>query len=126
MSLSETQHTGEFLLDEPSSQISRETVTVTAAAATKLQPGHVLAQLAADSTYVEYDNAGTDGSETAAAILYGEVDNTDGDAPANFTAVVVKRLAAVRKADLKWKSGLVDADKTAAYADLAANLVIAR
>jgi len=125
MSLTETQHPGEFILAEPEPKLSRETVTVTAPAATKLEPGHVMAKLAATGKYVEYDNAGSDGSEEAHGILYGEVDNTAGVAPADFTAVVVTRLAAVRKDDLQWNSGVDASGKTAAYTDLAANHVIA-
>lgn len=124
-SLTERQHTGEFIVDEPSTKISRQKVTVTVAASTRLQPGHVLAKLSASGKYVEYDNSGSDGSEAAAGVLYGELDNSAGGAPADFTGVVVTRLAAVRKADLKWFSGAVDADKTAAYADMATSLLIA-
>lgn len=125
--LNEGQHTGEFLLSEPAPLISRGPTaeTVTVAAATKLESGHVLGQLSADSKFVEFDNAGSDGSEQAAGILYNECDNSAGVAPADFQATVIKRLAAVRKADLKWKSTLEAADKTAAYADLAAALIIA-
>ena len=37
MALTEGQYPGEFVLEEPAPKISRETVTVTVAAATKLQ-----------------------------------------------------------------------------------------
>lgn len=124
--LTELQHTGEFILAEPEPLISRAKVTVTVAAATRLQAGHVLAQLSATSKYVEYDNAGSDGSEEAAGILYDELDNTDGLTDTDFTATVVVRSCAVAKALLKWNSGVDSAGKTAAYADLAATQVIAR
>ena len=88
-SLTERQHTGEFIVDEPSTKISRQKVTVTVAASTRLQPGHVLAKLSASGKYVEYDNSGSDGSEAAAGVLYGELDNSAGGAPADFTGVVV-------------------------------------
>ncbi len=127
MSLSELQYPGEFIIAEPAEEISREEVTVTAPAATRLQPGMVLGQLSATEKYVPYDNAGTDGSESAAGILYSECDNTDGVGAVDFTsAVIVKRVAAVRKGDLKWDSGVDTAGKTAAYADLAALMIIAR
>lgn len=126
MALTEGQNAGEFILAEPEPKISRETVSVTVGAATKLQPGHVLGQLSATGKYVEYDNAGSDGSEEAAGILYGELDNSAGVAPADFTGVIVARLAAVRKGDLKWNSGVDGAGKTAAYADLAALMILAR
>lgn len=126
MSLSEGQYASEFVLEEPAPKISREVVTVTVAAATKLEAGHVLAQLSGTGKYVEYDNAGSDGSEEAAGILYSELDNSAEAAPADFTkAVVVVRLAAVRKADLQWNSGVDASGKTAAYADLKALMILA-
>lgn len=126
MSLTESQHTGEFIIAEPEPKISRQTVTVTVAAGVKLEPGHVMSALAATGKYVEYDNAGTDGSESADGVLYGECDNTAGVAPADFTAVVLTRLAVVRKADLQWASGVDAGGKTAAYSDLAASMLIAQ
>lgn len=127
MSLTERQHAGEFILAEFDPQVTREKVTLTVAAATRLQSGHVLGVLSATGKYVEYDNAGSDGSEAAAAILYDEVDNTDGEAPADFEAVVLRRgPAAVRKGDLQWNPGVDASGKTAAYTDLAALNVIAR
>lgn len=126
MSETEGKNTGEFILAEPATEISRDTVTVTVAAATKLLPGRVLAQLSGTGKYVDYDNAGSDGSEEAAGILYSELDNSAADAPADFTGVVVARLAAVRKADLSWNSGVDTNGKTAAYADLAALFIVAR
>lgn len=124
--LTEGQYPGEFILSEAPGTLSRETVTVTAPASTKLQPGHVMAKLTATGKYVEYDNAGSDGSEEAAGILFTECDNSDDETTTDFTAVVVVRAAEVRKSDLQWKSGLVDNDKTAAYTDLAASHLIAR
>jgi hypothetical protein len=127
MALTETQHTGEFIIRETGGpELTRETVTVTVATATKLQPGHVLAKLSATGKYVEYDNSGSDGSEIAYAILYAELDNSAGGAPADFTGVVVARLAAVRKAGLKWNSGVDASGKTAAYADLLGQFIVAR
>jgi len=124
--LTEGQYPGEFILEEPAPKISREIVTVTVDTATKLEPGHVLAQLSSGSKFVDYDNAGTDGSEEAAGILYNECDNSAGGAPVDFdAAVVVVRLAAVRKADLKWNSGVDTNGKTAAYADLKALMILA-
>lgn len=126
MALTEGKNTGEFILAEPEPEISRETVTVTVAATTVLSPGRVLAQLSGTGKYVDYDNAGSDGSEEAAGILYSELDNSAGVAPADFTGVIVARLAAVRKADLSWNSGVDSNGKIAAYADLAALFIVAR
>lgn len=124
--LTELKAAGEFILREVDPVISRENITVTVAAGARLVAGTVLAQLTADSKYVPYDNVGADGSETAAGILYSEVDNTEGGAPADFKGVAVVRLAAVRKDGLEWAAGVDAAGKTAAYADLAAKFVIAR
>lgn len=118
--LTERQHTGEFLLWESSPGRSRKSVTVTVAAGTILQAGHVLGKLSATGKYVEYDNAGSDGSEAAAGILYREIDNSDGESATDFTELVVIREATVDKGSLKWNSGVDDTGKTAAYADLEA------
>lgn len=126
MSLTEKKRTGEFIETELPGNLSRSTVTLTVAAGTVLYPGHVLAKLSATGKYVEYDNAGSDGSESARAILYAEVDNSAGGAPADFTAVVIDFGAEVRKADLGWFSGASAGDKTAAYTDLAAYGIKAR
>jgi hypothetical protein len=119
MSLSEGKYSGEFLVSEANGKRSRDNVTVTVPANTTLVPGFVLAKLSATGKYVEYDNSGSDGSEAAAGILYGELVNDTG-APVDKVGVVVNMDAEVRDADLTWKSGLVDADKTAGKADLLA------
>lgn len=123
--LTEGQHTAEFIAAESPGKISRDTVTVTIAAATTLSAGLVLGRLTATGKYVPYDNSGADGSETAYGILYSELEN-EGVSPADFEGVVINWGAEVSKAALQWASGLVDADKTAAYTDLAARGVKAR
>lgn len=126
MALTEGKYTAEFLLSESPGTLSRDTVTVTVAAATKLSPGRVLATLSATGKNVPYDNVGTDGSEEASGVLYGECDNSAGSAPADFKAVVINWGAEIRKSDLSWASGASAGDKTAAYADLAALGIKAR
>jgi hypothetical protein len=121
----EGQHTGEFLVSESPGKISRDQVTVTVAAATTLAPGTVLARLSATGKYVPYDNSGSDGSETAYGVLYDELVNAAG-APADLVGVVINFGAEVRIADLQWASGLVDADKDAAYVDFLARGIKAR
>lgn len=122
----EGQHTAEFLVSESPGHISRSQVEVTVPTGATLAPGTVLAKLSASGKYVPYDNAGSDGSEVAAAVLYGELENTDESNPADMDATVIDFGAEVRKSDLQWAAGLNDGDKTAAYADLAANGVKAR
>lgn len=125
MVLTEGKYAGEFILSELPGRISRDNVTVTVAANTTLAPGTVLGQLSASGKYVPYDNAGSDGSEEAAGILYSELENATG-APVDMAGVVINWSAEVRKADLAWASGLTADDKTAAYADLKALGVKAR
>jgi hypothetical protein len=124
MALTEGKYTAEFLISEAPGALSRDNATITVAASTKLSPGHVLALVG--SGYVEYDNAGTDGSQTAAGILYAEVDNTDGGSPADFDGVVINLNAEVKLAVLGWFSGASAGDKTAALADLLALGIKAR
>ena len=114
-------HAGGFLIEEGNGDISREEITV-ASGEGKLRTGTVLAKLSATGKHVAYDNAGTDGFETASAILFDDVDATSADA----AGVAIVRLATVNTAELTWKTGLVDADKAAGLADLAALNVIAR
>jgi hypothetical protein len=126
-SLTETNRPGEFILSEANGRLSRDTVTVTVATATILYPGMVLARLSGTGKYVPYDNAGSDGSETAYAILNAELDNEDGEAPLDFAdAVVVNLNAEVRKDGLLWDAGVDASGKTAAYADLLGRGIKAR
>lgn len=118
----EGQHAGEFILSEGNGNISRENVTVTVPAA-GLPAGSVLGQVTSGGKYVEYDNAETDGRETAAAVLYNDFAAADvGDQP----AAVVARLAEVRRSDLKYKDGTSAGDKTAAEAELLSSLIVVR
>lgn len=119
MSLTEGKHTGEFILSEANGNRSRDNVTVTVPANTTLEAGYVLAKLSATGKYVPYDNAGSDGSEVAAGVLYSTLVNDSG-APVDVDGVVVNQDAEVRGDDLVWKTGLVDADETAGKADLLA------
>lgn len=119
--INEGKRAGEFLISEANGSLSRASITV-ASGAGILKPGTVLAKLTATGKYVAYDNVGSDGSEIAAAVLYAGVDATSAD----VAAVGIVRLAEVDANDLEWAAGLLTADKTAAYADLAVSHVIAR
>jgi hypothetical protein len=123
--LTEGKYAGEFLVSEPDHHISRgPDQVVTADAAAHLYPGHVMAQLATGK-WVEYDDVGTDGSEEAAGVLNTEVDNSAGVGAVDFDAVIVQRLASIRKSGLTWKSGVSAGSKTNAYADLLARHIVA-
>jgi hypothetical protein len=117
--LTESKHTGGFILSEANGLRSRDEVTVTVAASTTLRPGQVLGKITATGKYVPYNNDATpaaDGSENAAGILYGELIN-EGLAPADFQGVVVNLDAEVKATDLIWGTGM---DEDAGIADLAA------
>lgn len=73
--LTEATRPGEFLLSEGSGAISRDAVTIGAG---DLPAGQVLGKVTASGNYVAYDPGASDGSEVAAAILYGAADATDG------------------------------------------------
>lgn len=114
-------HAGGYLISEGNGDISRDPV-ILASGNGVIRTGTVLAKLTATGKYVPYDNAGADGSETAAAILWEERDTTDADAK----AVVTARHATVSKAELVWAAGVDAAGITAGLADLATLSIIAR
>ena len=97
---------------------SRENIVVVAGSGL-LPTGTVLGKITTSGKYGVYDNAGTGGVETAAAILAEPVDATTGDAK----AAAVVRLAKIAPGGLTWKASLIAADKTAGLADLAANCI---
>lgn len=112
--LTEAVRPGEFIIAEANGTISREVVTI-AAAAGAMVAGTVLSKLTSGGKYVEYDNAGTDGTETAAAILYAAIP----DSASDQTAVVIVRHAEVESALLTG----IDAD---GIVDLATTDIIVR
>ena len=118
--LHEGKHTGEFLVSEGNGAISREVVTI--AEGQDLGVGAVLGQLTSGGKYTALATTGTDGNEVAAAVLFDDVDATDGDKP----GVVVARLAEVRASDLVWPSGITAGAKESAVAALAAKHIIVR
>lgn len=112
--LTETAHTGGFMVAQAPGTISRDTVTVTVPANTTFQPGTVLGQIGSSGKYVQFDDTLSDGGETAAGILYGAAVN-DTAAPIDVESAIVNYCAEVREADLIWLEG---ADDTAGLADL--------
>lgn len=114
-----------FLLSEGSGQISRDVVVIGAGAG-KLPPGLVLGEVTASGKFVPAtatEVAGSEGAETARAVLAYGVDATDEDVP----AVVIRRLAEVKKPLLVFGSTIDNAARQeAAIAQLAAAHIIAR
>lgn len=68
-------HAGEFLLSEGPGKISREGINVSAGAA--LPAGQVLGIVTASGEYAPYDPVAEDGSQTAAAILFAPLGESD-------------------------------------------------
>ncbi|WP_454839710.1 head decoration protein [Pseudomonas hormoni] len=87
-------HAGEFLLSEGAGNISRETINVAAGAA--LYSGQILGLVTASGDFAPYDPVAEDGSETAVAILYGSL----GESDIVRRARAVVRLAEVSEAHL--------------------------
>ena len=95
---------------------SRENIVVVAGSGV-LPTGTVLGKVTASGKYGVYDNAATNGTEVAAAILAEEVDATAAD----VRGAAVVRLAKIAPGGLTWKTSLTSGDKSAGLADLAQN-----
>ena len=115
----ETTHAGEFILSEANRTLSRETITVVSGQ--DLAAGDVVGIVTASGKYAIYDDAETDGTETAAGILFDAVDASAADK----TGVIVARLAEVKASDLGWNSQAAPAI-AAGTADLLALLIALR
>jgi hypothetical protein len=123
--LTEGRRAGEFIVSEANGHRSRDVVILASNGSTPITypAGHVLALVTASGKYVEYDNVGSDGTETAKAVLY---DGVTVPATGDLKAVVIARDAELVKAELSWFTGAVDADKNAAFVDLATVGIIGR
>lgn len=118
--ISEGQHTGEFIVSEANGSRSREVVTLLAGS--NLKAGAALGKITASGKYCEYNPSNSDGSQTAVAVLYDNVDATSADKE----AVIVARDAEVNKAELQWFSGASDGQKTTGLGQLALVGIIGR
>lgn len=120
--LTEGRHPGEFLLTEANGQRSREAVTV-ASGAGIIAAGTVLGKVTATGKYLASAVGAVDGSEVAVAVaLYG-CDATSADV--EIAAIV--RDAEVKGPVLTYHADRdLDAEKTAADADLAGVGIIVR
>lgn len=94
MSQTEGTRAGEFLLSEGNGAISRESVTIVTGQ--DLVAGTVVGKITASGKYAAYSDVAADGTQTAAGVLYGNVDATAADK----TAVIIARYAEVSSAML--------------------------
>lgn len=118
--LSETRHPGGFLVWETFRDYTRETVTI---ASGTLEPGTVLGKITASGTYAAQDAAALDGSETAAAILWGRADASAGAVAA---VALVRGPAIVNRHDLVFAGTPTEAEIAAAHAALLALGILVR
>ena len=113
---------GDVLKYELNPNFTRETITVLAGTAYPV--GAVLGRITASGKYKLATAAGSDGAQTAAAVLLYAVDATAADASG---LVVMRGPAIVSKAALVFDATVDDAAKTAAkHAQLTALGIIAR
>lgn len=116
---------GGFIQSEANYSRSRDMVTIDGGTggAGQLYAGCVLGKVTATGKYIPSAATGSDGSQTAIAILWGDTDATAGD----VVAAIVARDAEVRAADLNFDTTVDDNTKKAAkYTQLAAVGIIVR
>lgn len=120
MALTETSRAGEFIIAEANGSISREAITVVSGQ--NLAAGTVVGKITASGKYTAYDDDNSDGSQTAAGILYEAVDASSAD----MAGVIIARHAEVDTTLLVFAGTNDASDITAGKADLAALDIILR
>ena len=120
--LTEGKHAGGFLVWEVLRDYTRETVTI-ASGAGKLEPGTVLGKITTGGKYTGLAPAATNGSQTAAGILWAGVDSSATDAPG---VVLLRGPAIVNRHEIVWPEGATEAQITAATTALATMGIILR
>jgi hypothetical protein len=127
--LTEPRHPAEFLLSEANGNRSRDVITLASNGSTAIayEAGAVLALVTATGKYVYYDNAGSDGTEAAATVLY---EGVTVPATGDLKAVAITRDAEVKADSLVFDPSLSGGTLTTAIAaavvDLAAKGIIVR
>lgn len=112
----ENRRSGCYLGQSASLNIVNEEIII-ASGAGVLYPGTVLGKITASGKYVLHDAALANGAQNAAAILFHKVDATDADVT---TVGTVNGPATINGTMLTFKSGISDANKSAAEAALRA------
>lgn len=109
----EGRHTGEYLVSEAEGTLSREEVTVTQSGAA-LASGTVMGKITASGKYKPYASGNSDGSQTAAGILYNTLNAATGDK---------KAVLHVRNAEV-FGAALTGSDAGAVTALKALNIIV--
>lgn len=120
--LTETIHSGAYLVSEANGFLSREQVKV--ANTTKKLSGTVLGKVTATGVYDVYNPANSDGTQTVAGVLWNEVPVVP--AGTGQLATIHARQCEVRAIDLTWFAGATGAQIITGKAALAALGIIAR
>jgi len=120
--LTEGRHPGGFLVWEVLRDYTRETVTI-ASGAGKLAPGTVLGRITTGGKYTVLTPGASNGSQTAAGILWDKADATDADAPG---VVLLRGPALVNRHEIGWPEGATEVQITAATTALAALGILIR
>lgn len=120
--LTEGRHTGGYIVSEANGALSREVVTILKKSGHKLQAGTVLGKVTASGKYAPVNFSASDGSQTATAILFDNVDATEKDR----SAVVTVRHAEVKASALVWPAGAQTDQIKAALAQLQGSAIVAR
>lgn len=102
-------YASDWLKYEAGSYYSRDTAII-ASGAGKMKTGTVLAKVTASGKYVAAAATGSDGSQTAVAVLFSPADATSADAK----AIIVSRHAIASHAGLLYGASINDAAKRAA------------
>lgn len=116
----EANYAAEHLLSEANGDRSRATGTILSGQ--NLRAGAVLGRVTASGSLRELAPAASDGSQTAAAILYAPVNATAGAQP----CVINIRDCEVNGRVIAWPTGITTPQRDAAIAQLAALGIIVR
>lgn len=123
--LTEPRHAAAFILSEGDGHYSRDNITIEGGTggAGKLEAGTVVGKLTVGGHYLPSPATGSDGSQTAVAIIIYPVDATDGD----VAVAAITRTAEVNGHLLSYDASVDDDTKKAAKAaQLAAAGIIVR
>lgn len=121
----EGRHAAEFVLSEAEGNRSRDTVTLHGGftGATSLKAGTVLGKITSGGKYAASAASGSDGSQTAVAVLLYPADISTGD----VQAAIISRDAEVNGDCLEYEATVdQDSEKTAKATQLAAVGIIVR
>lgn len=120
--LTEGKHAGGFLIWEVLRDYTRETVTI-ASGAGKIAPGTVMSKITTGGKYTGLAPTASNGSQTAAGILWADVDASDADA---LGVVILRGPAIVNRHEIVWPDGATEAQIATATTALAGLGIILR